>query len=373
MYKTYLKLALRYRAFWVLSACFALLMLLPFGMGTPTGSYNYSKQRLIDESALLDQQLSDGTYATAPDNLLACLSREQSLYREAKSEEEGSTEYFDCLLKLAELREEERASGFLSTDARLIAFDLTMLRSLAALDDPGLYSNASDLPALYYLSFLLRLLPSVFFFLPAFVASLFAVRLTSVGSLHSRTPMTPLQRYIIPCVLAASLVLVVYAFAGGFVFVMTLLSNGLGDPAYPVVVCVGGEIVRHTVLSSVATSLVAIFLVSLFVSAVGAFCTGSDRLRMLALGIAALVCVLPTTNFFHQMGEGLRNGFYSSPLALADYPSFSGSFGYAIVAEASSTVVREGVAFAGALVALLFVMGLAILFSFFTAGVRHRA
>lgn len=307
-----------------LLAC-QLLFLLPMAAGYPTGSIAVDREMCRTNAYLVKDNLLDHG-SEFPDDLLALIKQEYQHFFAALDAEYPSQEYFAELGRAREIEVQEQEAGYLTGGIETQA-GTTLLKQLSELDNPQVYVSASELPAFNYLALATGVMPAATLLLPGILAGHEALRRLHGAGLFSVAPLGATRRRL-GALLAALPLAALSPFAVSLPAALVALArNGIGNPAFPVVLIIDGSVVSATVLATLGKITV---LLALSAAAAVLLMALIDQLdSKLSLGLGLLALVLPLMPFYaastvpwHEIGR-LLPATYLMIGQVIGYPTYA--------------------------------------------------
>lgn len=169
-----------------------------------------------------------------------------------------------------------------------------LYRELSQLDDPVPYCSSDEMPALNYLSFVFAQNSPLFWLLPIVVSGFLVLLLSERKKLVGCAPYSSASLALASWIAAVLLSVSMVALAMLPGFLLTLVRNGLGDVAYPVVFTQSEKVLHYslgvTLLKQIELLLLAASFITIVEIALSRL-TGSETLGAVA---AAAMCLMPT-------------------------------------------------------------------------------
>lgn len=286
-----LKTCLQDRATLAILVLVQILLLLPALMGYPT----LSDQAIGQEQArqtrdILSSSVSSGAYDSAPDDLRDINTRELSALGEATSAPYPSKAFFDAYARYYDIELESVKAGYSEPDPSLYARS-ELIHRLAQLENPKVYDTAAEMPATYYLAFVLGLMPGIVPLLPIALLAGVSQRRPATRSLERAAPIHRAKKRATALGAALILTLAVLALELAPATLLALVRNGLGNLAYPVVQIVDGNVASTTVGEVLAKDMALIMGAALVTTALAA--TAEAILPRCGLGLSLALLVAP--------------------------------------------------------------------------------
>lgn len=369
--KELLRACLRDKAILISLVFCQALLLLPMLASYPMTEEVVCRERAV-EMLGITQDLLTGHGDELPQTLLESVERERQHYEEAAEADYPSKDYFAAMAAAKWEEDFQRRTGY-STGGIGYAANARLFEGLAALGEPKVYRTATELPAVEYLALAVGVMPSICVLLPALVAaSRVTLRLRGRGFFgRAPLPLGRLARWA-----GASLACVTLALTGPAATVLpaalvAFARNGIGDPSYPFVHVIGGEVVAITAgrallehFTLLALAGVAIVLLMLLVSRARAA-------TALATGLA--VALLPLLPFYSldsmpwaSVGAWLPTSYLSLDQVIGHLTYANGGD---ITVFAGATFGRGATVLAGAVVGICLVT----VVSGLTRGARRKS
>lgn len=330
-------------------AAMALMFAVPslYPMGTGGAVFSPSYYEMVHDS--LESSIVSARGEIPPAVLEAREEKERLLDEIASAA--GTPEYYAAVARYERYASDTLGVGgtlvYEGLDPR-ISYRATALltQRISELDHPEVYASSDQAPALFYVLLCVESCPYAIVLAPMLIAAFSLVRTRSGRGLLTAAPVSPFAEFAagalaVLAVSAASLALV--CLPSGAV---SLLRNGLGDPAYPVVY-VYDDTVFETTVGAVGARYAVLYLLSC-----AFFAALSSLLSSLLPAVAtkgALVALVAAPLL--QKAVALATASESVPFlptAYIDIPSIIGYPAYAIGGNISQV---EGLSFEGAVAA----------------------
>lgn len=271
-----------------LIACQALL-LLPMIVGFPMNEEAINRDRALSMLGIVRNELS--AYKDEfPEELYDLTQQQYRHYSDAVAAKYPSKEFFRAMAAASEVEDAEQRAGYLTGDNIHSAY-AKLFDGLASIDGTPVYATAADLPALEYLAFALGLMPAIVVLLPAVVATTSIVRRLRGQTLLAHAPIGKAARRVV-----ATMTSIACAAAGLAAVLMpaalvALLRNGIGDPAYPLVHIIAGDVVASSAGRAIAEDIALLALAGIALVSVMCVVGRAGATGAFAAGVA--LCVLP--------------------------------------------------------------------------------
>lgn len=267
-----------------------ILLLLPALMGYPT----LSDQAIGQEQArqtreILSTSTANGVYDSAPADLKDINARELTVLGEAASTPYPSRDFFDAYARYYDIELESVKAGC-EPDPSLYARS-ELIHRLAQLENPEVYDTAAEMPATYYLAFVLGLMPGIVPLLPIALLAGASQRRLATRSLEQAAPIHRAKKRTTALGVALALALAVLALELAPATLLALVRNGLGNLAHPVVQIVDGNVASTTVREVLAKDMALIMGAALVTTALAA--TAEAILPRCGLGLSLALLVAP--------------------------------------------------------------------------------
>lgn len=236
----------RNKLLWACPVVVAGFMLLPFLNQTPMYEVQYFEEEYQRRYESLSQSLEVGEYDTAPADFAVYLDREHTALRDM-SVANNAAAYYDALADYSFVQQEETVRGYLSgIQASVYEVEGTFFRALSKRPNPKMYEDASQLPAIEYLSSIGGQVPSVVWMLPCAAAIAASLGEEQRGRLLCVLPTRATVSRFACVLLIVAFALVCVAISAVLVFAFVAAANGIGDALYPVVLMYGDDVVEKT-------------------------------------------------------------------------------------------------------------------------------
>lgn len=287
-----------------------------FGLNNPAFAemqrmnFELSKQNAADEQGV-------------PEELVA-LDKERFQAMSVAASASTAREKWAAFAEAEATLEKTAELGYSEWDADSEAY-LRFYELAARLDDVGVATNSTELPALYYVSYALALVPFQLWLCVSAWTCWRVCKLLGPRSLLARAPVGSAGLYVsmlATCILASLLMLALPLVVP---FALALLRNGLGSPLAPITYIANGKVIETTVATSICGWLGVITLQNCLAATVAAF---AFRLTVKpAAGLAAygIHLVLSLSQVVSQ-ASGLP-GFKCTPWPYSDPARAFGCFG----------------------------------------------
>ena len=142
------------------------LFLLPGLVGYPTLSDLAIGQEQVNQTLeILSTGMESGAYDSAPDALKGINARELEALTGASNAPYPSKEFFIAYAQYYDVEIECAKLGHTESTPSLYARS-ELIHRLASLENPEVYASAAEMPAMYYLAFVLGLMPGITLLLP---------------------------------------------------------------------------------------------------------------------------------------------------------------------------------------------------------------
>lgn len=268
-----------------------ILLLLPALMGYPT----LSDQAIGQEQArqtrdILLSSVSSGVYDSAPGDLKDINARELSVLGEAASAPYPSKVFFDAYARYYDIEIESVKAGYSDPDPSLYARS-ELIHRLAQAENPKVYPTAAEMPATYYLAFVLGLMPGIVPLLPIALLASAAQRRLVGRTLAQAAPIHLAKKRLI-----ALAVVAILALAALFVeltpsALLALARNGLGSLSYPVVGIADGKVVSSVIGDVLVKD--ALLIIGAALATIALVGTAESALPRCGLGASLALLVAP--------------------------------------------------------------------------------
>lgn len=270
------------------------LLLLPMLASYPMTEEAVSRDQAV-QMAGTTQDLLSSQGDKLPQALLESLEREHQYYEDAAEADYPSKEYFAAMAAAKWEEDLQWRSGHL-TGGLSYAANARLFEGLAELSDPKVYRTAAELPAVEYLALAVGVMPAVCVLLPSLIAtSRVTLRLRGRG-FFGRAPVGRAARWA-----GASLACVVFVLAGLMAVVLpaalvALARNGVGDPSYPFVHIVSGDVVASTAGRALVEYFALLALAGIAIALLMCLVSRARAAAALAAGLA--VVLFPLLPFY---------------------------------------------------------------------------
>lgn len=303
-FRSYLLLSRRRWVLAMLAAIAGAVLLATFVPFATDSAYNYSVDRYYETYSFLLHQggaISDAEHRQA--------RRLESIIEEANPAE------YCRKVRSYELRgiKEQKSQGRSSDpDARrLYSFTTTFLNAVCKLSSPALYQGTDDMPGLVLVAYYLGVMPSPVLLLAPFALLWVIARENASSRLLSHAPLSPAGMWLYLGCLGALLALIFSLVPMLPAFVLSVIRNGVGDLAYPIIYWQDDVLVRTT-LGRELMRYAGFFLIAGF--CLGTLCHLATSLRapaVMAAGIALLVP--PCLDDYYDLGAIFPDALASLP------------------------------------------------------------
>lgn len=213
--------------------------LIPCFAPVPTGSEVYGAQFIKENHLdLLKEGMESGAYDTAPRNIKEANARTLELLEATQGD--NLRESLRAQSELRRIDLDLCRSGNLTGDPWQFEASARYLDALASLEKPELYENTAKEPMLYRLAETFGTVPPLALVVPVVAIAFAMFRSLESDRLCAQLPLSRAGK-----ILAAATVTVFVSVASLLACLaptalVSALLNGVGDPAYPVVVVQGG-------------------------------------------------------------------------------------------------------------------------------------
>lgn len=340
-----------------LVACQALL-LLPMIVGFPMNEEAINRDRALSMLGIVRNELS--AYKDEfPEELYDLTQQQYRHYSDAVAAKYPSKEFFQAMAAASEVEDAEQRAGYLTGDNVHGAY-AKLFDGLASIDGTPVYATAADLPALEYLAFALGLMPAIVVLLPAVVATTSIVRRLRGQTLLANAPIGKAARRAV-----ATMASIACAAAGLAAVLMpaalvALLRNGIGDPAYPLVHIIVGDVVASSAGRAIAEDIALLALAGIALVSVMCVVGRAGATGAFAAGVA--LCVLPLLppysassapwavfgawlpTTYLRLDQVIGQMTYSVAFDISAFPQATVERGAAILAFAAAATCLAGIA-----------------------------
>lgn len=296
--KELLRACLRDKAILVSLVVCQALLLLPMLAGYPMTEEVVCRDQAV-QALGTTQDLLSSQGDKLPQALRDSVEREHRCYEDATAADYPSKEYFSAMAAAKWEEDLQWRSGYL-TGGLSYAANARLFEGLAELDEPKVYRTAAELPPVEYLALAIGVMPAICVLLPSLIAvSRVTLRLRGRG-VFGRAPVGRAARWA-----GALLACVVFIFAGLVVTALpaalvVLARNGAGDPSYPFVHIVSGEVVASTAARALLEYFLLLALAGIAISLLMSLASRIKAAAALATGLAAVLFpLLP----FYSLGS----------------------------------------------------------------------
>ena len=297
----------------------------------PTAMPSYASEDVAYYSELYEtshERLMNGGYYGASEFELELFKEEDAaLGRIVKAE--TSRDRFVALSDYAAAQLKAHESGNL-VGGEGFSFEAKakLYASLAQLDAPEEYSSSSEMPGLNYLSFVFARNSSLFWLLPTVVSCFCISACCKRERLMGMSPSSTMTKAIVGSLAAYILGLVSVALAMLPGFVVTVIANGFGDCAYPVVYIQNGLVMEFTLIETLLRQAALLLLtIGLIVSLTFAI----DALLhnpLISSAVAVAMCLVPTIAGYIGISSESEAAQSMLPYLPTTYLSFGSITGY---------------------------------------------
>jgi hypothetical protein len=297
----------------------------------PTAMPSYASEDVAYYSELYEtshERLMNGGYYGASEFELELFKEEDAaLGRIVKAE--TSRDRFVALSDYAAAQLKAHESGNL-VGGEGFSFEAKakLYASLAQLDAPEEYSSSSEMPGLNYLSFVFARNSSLFWLLPTVVSCFCISACCKRERLMGMSPSSTMTKAIVGSLAAYILGLVSVALAMLPGFVVTVIANGFGDCAYPVVYIQNGLVMEFTLIETLLRQAALLLLtIGLIVSLTFAI----DALLhnpLISSAVAVAMCLVPTIAGYIGISSESEAAQSMLPYLPTTYLSFGSIAGY---------------------------------------------
>lgn len=268
-----------------------ILLLLPALMGYPT----LSDQAIGQEQArqtrdILLSSVSSGVYDSAPGDLKDINARELSVLGEAASAPYPSKVFFDAYARYYDIEIESVKAGYSDPDPSLYARS-ELIHRLAQAENPKVYPTAAEMPATYYLAFVLGLMPGIVPLLPIALLASAAQRRLVGRTLAQAAPIHLAKKRLIALAVVAILALAALFVELAPSALLALARNGLGSLSYPVVGIADGKVVSSVIGDVLVKD--ALLIIGAALATIALVGTAESALPRCGLGASLALLVAP--------------------------------------------------------------------------------
>ena len=314
-------------------------LLLPFLTDMPTGAaYLYDYDAVESQSAFLDEQISSGTYDSAPDELRKLVQKEQGAYHCALAETPTYTAaYYSALADQQEAFAAEGDSGYVdgSVSAKSLTAAYKLTSRISKLQNPCHYASMRQMPALVYLAALPGVMPYLVWFIPSLVV--IAAVLSKRG--RSFIDQAPLPAPVAALAYAAASFLASCIAAAAMItpaFIATAVSSGLGDASYPTVFIQDGAVVERDCLTQALTGAALFAVLLLALSCLASLALALTKSARASLAALAFLVVPQAFSIYSSDAMPWYSILKLLPSTYFDFRSVTGFFSYANAADIST-------------------------------------
>lgn len=268
------------------------LFLLPGLVGYPTLSDLAIGQRQASQTLeILLTEMESGAYGSAPDALKDINARQLEALTAASNAPYPSKEFFTAYAQHYDVEIECAKLGHTESTPSLYARS-ELIHRLASLENPEVYASATEMPATYYLAFVVGLMPGIILLLPVALLTSGSQRRLGGRTLFSMAPVSRASGRLACTAVAPVLSLACLAAALLPAALLAAIKNGIGDFAYPVVSIADGVVSSSTIGDMLAQDAALMTFASLMVVALVAMADSIRARCGLGVAFALLVCPL---------------------------------------------------------------------------------
>lgn len=266
--------------------------LLPGLVGYPTLSDLAIGQEQVNQTLeILSTGMESGAYDSAPDALKDINARELEALTTASNAPYPSKEFFIAYAQYYDVEIECAKLGHTESTPSLYARS-ELIHRLAGLEKPEVYASATEMPATYYLAFVLGLMPGIILLLPVALLTSGSQRRLGGRTLVSMAPVSRASERLACTAVASVLSLACLAAALLPAALLAAIRNGIGDFAYPVACVTDGVVSSSTIGDVLAQDAALMTFASLMVVALVAVAESIRAHCGLGAAFALLVCPL---------------------------------------------------------------------------------
>lgn len=209
------------------------LFLLPGLAGYPTLSdLAIGQEQASQTLEILLTGMESGAYDSAPDALKDINARELEALTAASNAPSPSKEFFIAYAQYYDVEIECAKLGHTESTPSLYARS-ELIHRLAGLENPEVYASATEMPATYYLAFVVGLMPGIILLLPVALLTSGSQRRLGGRTLVSMAPVSRASERLACTAVASVLSLACLAAALLPAALLAATKNGIGDFAYP--------------------------------------------------------------------------------------------------------------------------------------------
>ncbi len=287
-----LRACLRDRAILAALVASQLMLLLPMVAAYPMTEEAICRDRAVEMLGVTQSELA--SYKESfPAELLDYTEQQHQHYSDAVAAAYPSKEYFAAMAAAKHVEDAEWRAGYLTGDL-FYAASAELFDGLARLDDPAVYHSAAELPAIQYLSLTLGVMPAACTLLPSLVAASRVVARLRGRRLLACAPVGRPARWAGAALAGIALTLGCLLATVLPAALVALIKNGAGDPSYPLVSIVDGEVVESTAGLAVAKDMALLALADIAAALLMCLVGRAGTAAALSIGVAAmLVSLLP--------------------------------------------------------------------------------
>ena len=268
------------------------LFLLPGLVGYPTLSDLAIGQEQVNQTLeILSAGMDSGAYDSAPDALKDINARELEALMAASNAPYPSKEFFIAYARYYDAEIECAKLGHTESTPSLYARS-ELIHRLASLENPEVYASAAEMPATYYLAFVVGLMPGIILLLPVALLTSGSQRRLGGRTLVSMAPVSRASERLACTAVASVLSLACLAAALLPAALLAATKNGIGDFAYPAVSITDGVVSSSTIGDVLAQDAALMTFASLMVVALVAVAESIRARCGLGVAFALLVCPL---------------------------------------------------------------------------------
>ncbi|MBM6942685.1 MULTISPECIES: hypothetical protein [Collinsella] len=259
----------------------------------------------------------------------------------------GIAQYTDTLIATYD------NGNLVGTDRQSLVAEKNLYSALSKLDDPQLYHDSSEMPALPYTCYVFaQISPIIWLILPltcaAFIQAI-TKRPHLLGGAPVSTPEATIADLAVPSLLPPTLLMV--ALLPAFLFVGS--REGFGSTLYPVVFVQNCQVIQTTVGTTLLCQLSLFFCACVFISSVTLLLSQVSQNAVFSLVVTACLCLLPTMDsYFNVLYQNDMTAQLKTFLPLT-YLSFGHIAGYPGAFPSLDILPFEGASFQTGVAVLL--------------------
>lgn len=285
-----LRVCVRDRAILIALVAAQLLLLLPMAVGYPMTEETLSRDR-AKEMLGITKNLRSTYGSELPAELAEYNERQRRHYADAVDAAYPSQEYFAAMAAAQNVEIEEWQAGYRTGGIYDVA-RAKLLEALAEYDEPKVYRDAAQLPAVEYLALALGVMPAACTLLPSLLGAARVVSRLRGRRFLACAPVGRLARWAGAALASIALSLACLLATALPATLVAGIRNGMGDPSYPLVTIMADEVVASTVGAAVAQDMALLALGAIGIALLMCLIGRTGPGATLAAGIAATVAPL---------------------------------------------------------------------------------